>query len=239
MRSAREHSIASAVSVRELRVLEEVTHRPRVSQRQLADRLGVALGATNVIIRRLADQGYIRASKVGWRRWSYAITARGVSHKALLAQGVVEQFLSRYSWFRSIVQAELEQAGLSGRSRVAIVGSEEMSELIYLALTDLGVENVCFYSTPVPEDGPGPVDGTKPVDGTRAEIAPGRELLGRPVRSPDAIGDAIGAGEHDVVVVATAGNPAALVAELIKNGVAEERLVTLSGGPSLGAGLEN
>ena len=227
MRSAREHSIASAVSLRELRVLEEVSHRPDVSQRQLADRLGVALGATNVLIRRLADQGYIRASKVGWRRWSYAITARGVSHKALLAQGVVEQFLSRYSSFRSIVQSELKQAGITPRSRVAVAGSEEMSELIYLALTDLRVESVCFYSTPVSVDGP------------EADIGTRRELLGRPVRSPNAIGDAIGAGEHDVVVVAATGNPAALVAELIKNGIAEERLVTLSGGPSLGAGLEN
>jgi DNA-binding Lrp family transcriptional regulator len=198
--------------------LEEVSHRPDVSQRQLADRLGVALGATNVLIRRLADQGYIQASKVGWRRWSYAITARGVSHKALLAQGVVEQFLSRYASFRSSVQSELEQAGLTGRSRVAIVGSEEMSELIYLALTDLGVESIFFYSIPVT------------VEGSEADIGSKRELLGRPVRSTDAIGDAIGAGEHDVVVVATAGNPAALVAGLIKNGVARERLVTLSGG---------
>lgn len=198
--------------------MEEVSHRPDVSQRQLADRLGVALGATNVLIRRLADQGYIRASKVGWRRWSYAITARGVSHKALLAQGVVEQFLSRYRSFRSIVQAELKQAGLTPRSRVAVVGSEEMSEFVYLALTDMGVESVCFYSIPVTANGP------------EADIGSRRELLGRSVRSPDAIGDAVGAGEHDVVVVATAGNPAALVAGLITNGVAQERLVNLSGG---------
>ncbi len=210
--------------------MEEVSHRPDVSQRQLADRLGVALGATNVLIRRLADQGYIRASKVGWRRWSYAITARGVSHKALLAQGVVEQFLSRYSSFRSIVQAELEQAGLTPRSRVAVVGSEEMSELIYLAVTNMGVESVCFYSVPMTVDGPMTLERPVTVEGPEADIGSRRELLGRPVRSPSAIGDAVGAGEHDVVVVATAGNPAALIATLIKSGVAREHLVNLSGG---------
>ncbi len=211
MRSDREHSVASTVALRELQVLEEVSHRPHVSQRQLADRLGVALGATNVLIRRLADQGYIQASKVGWRRWSYAITATGVTHKAFLAQGVVERFLHRYNSFRAAVRAELEEAGISKKSRVAVVGSEEMTELVYLALTDLGIDDIVFYAAQPPSAG----------------ASAKRKVLGRPMQHLDAIIGATESPEHGAVVVATAGNPADLVAWLKDNGVCEDRVVTL------------
>ena len=39
-------------------MLEAVSNRPGVSQRQRAGRLGVALGATNLLIRRLAPTDY-------------------------------------------------------------------------------------------------------------------------------------------------------------------------------------
>ena len=213
MRSGREHSIASAASIRELQVLEEVSHRPDVSQRQLADRLGVALGATNVLIRRLADQGYIRTSKVGWRRWSYAITATGVSHKEALTQGVVERFLRSYSAFRSVVKAELQEAGVSKRPRVAVIGTGDMSELVYLALTDLGVADVGFYAAPP--------HLTRTPD---FESSGSWELVGRAVRPASEIGS----DEDETIVVAVAGDPSDFVAWLASSGVSRNRVITIS-----------
>jgi DNA-binding MarR family transcriptional regulator len=220
MRSGREHSIASAASIRELQVLEEVSHKPDVSQRQLADRLGVALGATNVLIRRLSDQGYIRTSKVGWRRWSYAITATGVSHKEALAQGVVKQFLRNYSAFRSVVKAELEEAGLSKRPCVSVIGSGDMTELVYLALTELGVAAVDFYAVP-------PNLAGKQGDESLAD----RELLGRSVRPASEIGpDKDEAIENEAIVVATAGDSSDLVTWLVSSGVSRNRVFAMSNG---------
>jgi DNA-binding MarR family transcriptional regulator len=215
MRSGREHSIATATSIRELQVLEEVSHRPDVSQRQLADRLGVALGATNVLIRRLAEQGYIRTSKVGWRRWSYAITATGVSHKEALTQGVVERFLRGYNAFRAVVTAELKEAGLSKRPRVAVIGPDDMSELVYLALTDLGVARVAFYAAP-----------THFTDIAEYETLGGRELLGRPVLPASEIDP----DEDEAIVVATSGDSSDLVAWLVRSRVSRDRVFAISNG---------
>ena len=59
---------------RELRLLSEVDYNPEITQRQLSTRLGIALGLTNLLLRNLAQKGYLRATQAGWKRWVYAIT---------------------------------------------------------------------------------------------------------------------------------------------------------------------
>ena len=44
---------------RELRVLAEVDSDPEVTQRDLARRVGIALGLTNFLLRNLVQKGYI------------------------------------------------------------------------------------------------------------------------------------------------------------------------------------
>ena len=51
---------------RELRLLEEVEIKPEVSQRHLANHLGVALGVANLLVKNLAKKGYIRATPVSY-----------------------------------------------------------------------------------------------------------------------------------------------------------------------------
>ena len=48
-----------------LRVLEAVTNNQRITQRGLADHLGIALGLANVYVRRLARKGHIKCKNIG------------------------------------------------------------------------------------------------------------------------------------------------------------------------------
>ena len=66
---------------KELRLLEEVESSSEVSQRQLAGQLNIALGVANLIVRTLVRKGYLRASKVHWKRWVYVLTPAGIAHK--------------------------------------------------------------------------------------------------------------------------------------------------------------
>ena len=55
-------------SFRELRVLEEVESTPNLSQRKIAGSVGIAVGVANVLIKSLVTKGYVRASRVTWKR---------------------------------------------------------------------------------------------------------------------------------------------------------------------------
>ena len=134
-------------SYRELRLLEELDNDPDLSQRRLAHRLGIALGVANLLVKNGAKRGYIRVTQLGWKRWAYVITPKGVSRKFNLTVGYVERFINHYRRVRALLREDLSELPLNPESRVAIVGTSDIAELTYLALRDIGVEEIEVFDT--------------------------------------------------------------------------------------------
>jgi DNA-binding MarR family transcriptional regulator len=130
---------------RELRLLEEVESSPEVSQRHLARQLNVALGVANLLVRTLVRKGYIRASRVRWKRWVYVLTPAGIAHKVQLTLDYIERFVDHYRRVRNLLRTELEGLNIASDSRIAIYGTTEFAEMIYLALRELGVAKIDFF----------------------------------------------------------------------------------------------
>ena len=129
---------------RELRLLEEVEIKPEVSQRHLANQLGVALGVANLLVKNLAKKGYIRATRAGWKRWVYNLTPAGIGRKAQLTARYVERVLDHYSRVRMLLQKDFQDVSFSAESRMAIYGTGELAELMYMILKEMGVTQIDF-----------------------------------------------------------------------------------------------
>ena len=143
MRSQHEQNgMKEGSSDRELRLLSEVDRFADATQRDLSGRVGIALGLTNVLLRNLAEKGYIRVTRAGWKRWLYALTPAGFSRKVQLTMAYVHRFLGHYQTVRQTLREELRPAALHEESRVAIYGTGEFAELVYLALKEMGVEEI-------------------------------------------------------------------------------------------------
>ena len=67
---------------RVLQVLEAVTQNSRITQRLLSTKLGIALGLTNMYLRRLTRKGYIKCVNIRPNRLRYLITPHGIAEKA-------------------------------------------------------------------------------------------------------------------------------------------------------------
>jgi DNA-binding MarR family transcriptional regulator len=143
MRSKREQpDWSESASDRDLRVLTEVEADPTISQRELSSRLGIALGLTNMLVRNLVKKGYVRASQAGWKRKLYALTPEGFSHKIRLTASYIRRFLRHYQRVRQTLREQLAPLALHQESRVAIWGTGEFAELIFLGLRELGIEEI-------------------------------------------------------------------------------------------------
>ncbi len=130
----------------ELKLLSNVQDNPDLSQRELASRVGIALGLTNMLLRSLIQKGYIRATRSHWKRWLYALTPEGVSRKVRLTASYIHRVLGHYRTIRQTLREELEPLALHKESRVAIVGTEEFAELVYLGIRELGIDEISIYS---------------------------------------------------------------------------------------------
>ena len=96
-----------------LRLLED---NPGLSQRQLAEHLGVSTGKAHYMLRGLLDKGLVKAENFrrsdNKRAYLYKLTPAGVSEKLAVTRRYLEQRRSEYERIRAEIDAlerELEQ----------------------------------------------------------------------------------------------------------------------------------
>lgn len=133
---------------RDMHLLDEVTQTPDTTQRDLAKRIGVALGLTNLMLRRLAKKGYIKIVNAQKSRLRYLITPKGVMEKAQLTREYVQYSLFFYRSVREFLHAHLRQLQQQGHRRILLWGTDELSEIAFLTIQEVGLELVGVIDDP-------------------------------------------------------------------------------------------
>jgi DNA-binding MarR family transcriptional regulator len=165
-------------SQRELKILTEIAERDSITQRDLSKSLGIALGLTNLYLKRLARKGYLKATTIPPKRLKYLITPQGIVEKSRLTYEYLTLSLALYKETRAALSAVLRPLVKDGVKHFALVGVGEAAELAYLTLREFGVEPVAVYAD-----------------------AGGGSFLGLPVRAKEELAGA----RCDRVVVASFG----------------------------------
>jgi len=121
-------------------LLSEVADEQPVSQRELAKRLGIALGLVNSYLKNFVTKGYIRIKNYPHNRYAYLLTPNGMAEKARLAYQHVNYFTSLYTVTRQDYLALFCELALRGVTRVAFCGVDEVAEIAWLSLQESGLE---------------------------------------------------------------------------------------------------
>jgi ribosomal protein S25 len=195
-----DRNIMDVEARRELTVLEAVERDQHITQRNLAATLGIALGLTNIYLKRLIHKGYIKCINVQSNRLLYLITPQGIAEKSRLTYEFMDYSLHLYREVRQHLTEVLRPCRDHGAKRIAIYGTGEAAELAYLSLKEQGLEPVAIFA----EEG-------------------GGLFLGIEVRGLDECGLV----EFDRLIVATLDKPDALVKHLIHAGIPAATLLTL------------
>jgi DNA-binding MarR family transcriptional regulator len=132
---------------RNLLALEAIAEDDRITQRSLADKLGIALGLTNIYLKRLVRKGYVKCVNVQSNRLRYLLTPTGISEKTRLTYEFMEYSLSLYRQVRQHLHTMLEPCAAANRRRIAVFGTGEAAELAYLSIAELGLELVAVFDT--------------------------------------------------------------------------------------------
>ena len=131
---------------RDLLLLTEVERDGTVTQRSLASKLGVALGLTNLYVKRLARKGYIKITTIPPHRVRYLLTPQGFAEKSRLTYLYMEYSLSHYRDMRARLRDVLSHAAKNGTKRVVIYGTGELAEMAYLSLREMHMTLVGFIA---------------------------------------------------------------------------------------------
>lgn len=134
---------------RELILLEQIEEDPDITQANLADRLGVAVGTVNWHIKRLINKGYIKAKRARRKKLRYIITPEGLALRAKLTVNYVENQMRLYRQTRQQVTSYLAELQQQGFSEVRIEGDGELAEVCQLTCLEQGFEVVDQQEAPV------------------------------------------------------------------------------------------
>ena len=132
-------------SRRDLQLLEALEHESTITQRTLASRLGMALGLTNLYLKRLVRKGYVKCVNASPNRLVYSLTPKGVARKGRLTYEFMKYSLDFYRDARQHLRRSLVQA-VAEKKRIAIYGTGDAAELVYLLVRDMGLELVAVFS---------------------------------------------------------------------------------------------
>ena len=186
-------------SQRDLQLLNEVERNAAVTQRSLSKNLGVALGLTNLYLKRLARKGYIKITTIPRNRIKYLLTPRGMAEKSRLTYLYMQYSLSYYRDMRQRLKVVLTGLARAGAKRIVICGTGELAELAYISLREMDLTLVGF------------------VDGDQGTF------LSYPLWPIEALPN----WEFDAVLIADLEEAKKIQARLVHAGVPREKITTL------------
>jgi DNA-binding MarR family transcriptional regulator len=123
-------------SLHTLQILDEVATGKPITQRDLSDKLGIALGMTNNYLKRLAREGYIQIVQAERKRLHYLLTPKGIAEKSALTYRYIKR---SYQFFTDARRKsgefflELEKAGVRS---IVLYKATVITEIAVLVLQD-------------------------------------------------------------------------------------------------------
>ena len=117
-------------ALRDLMALEAIEGSPSISQRDLAQRLGIALGLTNACVSKMARKGLIKICRINSRSLTYHLTPAGFATKARLSMDYARSTIGFYRTARQAVGATIAKLALEGTARVGLAGVSDMAEIV-------------------------------------------------------------------------------------------------------------
>jgi DNA-binding MarR family transcriptional regulator len=127
-------------ALRALLLMAELEKGDPISQREIAGRLGIALGLVNSYLKSLIARGFVTVKAYPRNRFAYLLTPKGFAEKSHLAYCHLSNFHKLYRITRQDNLTLFRSLRQRGVERVAFCGLDDLTEIAYLSLREAGME---------------------------------------------------------------------------------------------------
>jgi DNA-binding MarR family transcriptional regulator len=137
-----DHGVKMLDTYRSFLLISEIAKEESLSQRELAQRLGIALGLVNSYLKNLVAKGYVRVRNFPRNRYAYLLTPQGVAEKTRLAYQHLQYFTDLYTITRQDYVNLFCRLNRSAIRDVIFCGLDEVTEIAYLSLLETDIRLV-------------------------------------------------------------------------------------------------
>lgn len=123
-----------------LELLEAIEANSDVTQRHLADRLGVALGLANSYLKRCVRKGLVKINQAPANRYLYYLTPKGFAEKSRLTARYLSYSFTFYRRAGESCARALRKCEKAGWTLVGLYGASELAEIAAIRASDSNVK---------------------------------------------------------------------------------------------------
>ncbi|WP_430397217.1 winged helix-turn-helix transcriptional regulator [Ferrovibrio sp.] len=123
----------------DLNFLTAVERGEVVSQSTLAQRLGIAVGLINALLKRAVNKGYVKVRQAPYKRYAYYLTAKGFAEKSRLVGEYLESSLQFFRLARLEYSEIFQRVRSARQENLVLAGDGELAEIALLSANAEGV----------------------------------------------------------------------------------------------------
>lgn len=128
-----------------LELLNAIEQQSDLSQRSLAQHMGIALGLTNSYLKRCAYKGLVKISEAPANRYFYYLTPKGFAEKARLTGQYLTDSLTFYRQAGESCSEILDYCKKNGKERILLCGVSELAEIALIRAMDAEIMITGIY----------------------------------------------------------------------------------------------
>lgn len=115
---------------KELEILEHLHQDTSLHQRDLSRIVGLSLGMTNAILKRLATKGFLMVRKVNNRNIKYIVSPAGVEEISRRSYNYLKRTIKNIVYYKENLEHTLRQLKEQGIQRVLLEGQSDVDFII-------------------------------------------------------------------------------------------------------------
>ena len=143
---------SSGIGERELKIIEEISRDKNLTQRKISQGLGLSLGMTNLILKKLVNKGYIKVKGLNRRKVQYILTPKGFTEKAKRSYRYFLKTIHSLKEMKKKIQQLVLIEYEKGKTHFIILGDGELADIIELSVKDLNKSELEYRRVTRPED---------------------------------------------------------------------------------------
>ena len=128
-----------------LEILQAIENKRDVTQRHLADRLGVALGLANSYLKRSVRKGLVKIQQAPANRYFYYLTPQGFAEKSRLTAQYLSTSFDFYRQASDSLRKVFEKCHENDWNEIVFCGISELAEIASLRVNESGLTHVATY----------------------------------------------------------------------------------------------
>jgi len=136
----------------EFKVIHEIGRDLNTTQRKISRQIGLSLGMTNIIMKRLIAKGYVKVKGLNRRNVQYILTPRGFAEKVKKTHRYLLRTIETLKTVKEKIQDTVLGYYEKGERNFTILGKGELANIVEISLRDLRKGDLQYWRVRTPKE---------------------------------------------------------------------------------------